>query len=281
MNPMRNERPRGNRAAVPCDGYEAHLRNGLLRHVTEIHARTELQTNLLDACFQRRVGFELLRRFGAGDTEIFGAHHDDGHAVVDARHRNPIDRVDNRTGRQQRAAARTGDIEKFQRNRRGRAGHTVDAGVALVFDRATRGRHGRDCDAARVHHVDADGRRRARNGDQAVFDRPRADAGEDVAAVLAVADFGLVDDDLQKQIVDVSVVALRTRDDRNLAGERMRAADAVDLPHVGRAHRGEQHAIAQLAIVRQVLRMEIQALRGPAPHQRARDRGEHCGSVVL
>ena len=83
---------------------------------------------------------------------------------------------------------------------------------------------------------------------EAVLDRPRTDARKDVAAVLTVADFGFVDDDLQEQIVDVRVIALRATDDGDFARERMRTADAIDLTHVRRAHRREQHAIARLAI---------------------------------
>ena len=70
------------------------------------------------------------------------------------------------------------------------------------------------------------------DGHVAVLDRPRSDAGENVAAVLRVGDLGLVDGDLQKQVVDVSVVPRRGRDDRDLARQRMRAAETVNLPRI-------------------------------------------------
>ena len=38
----------------------------------------------------------------------------------------------------------------------------------------------------------------------------------------------------------------------NLAGERLGAADAVDLPLVRRAHGGQQHGVQRLAVGRQV-----------------------------
>ena len=53
--------------------------------------------------------------------------------------------------------------------------------------------------------VSSSGRR-----DQPALDRERADAGEDVAAILRVGDDRLVDEDLQEQIVDVD--ARRARD---------------------------------------------------------------------
>ena len=50
----------------------------------------------------------------------------------------------------------------------------------------------------------------SRRGHQPPLDRERADAGEDVAAVLPVADRGLVHAELQEQVVDVGVGVLRT-----------------------------------------------------------------------
>ena len=108
-------------------------------------------------------------------------------------------------GRQQRATTGARDVEKLERDRRRRAGHAIDARVAFVLDRALRRGHVRHCDAAGVHHVNAHRRRRAGDRHEPVLDGPGPDTREDVAAVLAVADFGLVDDDLQEQIVDVGV----------------------------------------------------------------------------
>ena len=94
----------------PCRGdrYQAHLRHGLARHVAEIHAWPELQTDLLDAHLQRRVRFELLRRLVARDAEIVRPHHDDRHAVVDAGHLDAIDGVDdaNRSAATRRSSNR-------------------------------------------------------------------------------------------------------------------------------------------------------------------------------
>ena len=77
-------------------------------------------------------------------------------------------------------------------------------------------------------------------GDEAALDRERPDAGEQVAAVLLVGDDRLVDEDLQEQVVDVGVVACRAAHDGDLAGQRVGAADPVDLARVGCAHDAHQ-----------------------------------------
>ena len=58
-------------------------------------------------------------------------------------------------------------------------------------------------------------------GHQPPLDGERADPGEDVAAVLPVADRGLVHPELQEQVVDVGVGVLRRADDGDLARERV------------------------------------------------------------
>ena len=131
--------------------------------------------------------------------------------------------VDDVAGRQQRAAARARDVEELEHHRRGRAGHAVDARVALVFDRAARRQHARDGDAGGVDHVDAHvGRRR-----RAPATSPCSMAKGPMPARM-LPQFWLsltsasIDDDLQKQIIHVGVVARRRADDGDLAGQRMR-----------------------------------------------------------
>jgi hypothetical protein len=135
----------------------------------------------------------------------------------------------------------------------------------------------RDGYAAAVDHVDAHGRHAPGHRNESVLDCPRTDTGKQVAAVLAVTDLGLVDGDLQEQVVDVRIGALRAADDRDLAGERMRASDAVDLPFIRRAHRREQHAIAQRWVGRQVPGVEVQTLRCARAHEGAGDARQHEG----
>jgi hypothetical protein len=61
----------------------------------------------------------------------------------------------------------------------------------------------------------------------------------------AVSTIGFADVDLGEQIVDIHARARRLRHDRDLAGERVGAAEPVDLARIGRAHCGEQHAVAR------------------------------------
>ena len=64
----------------------------------------------------------------------------------------------------------------------------------------------------------------------------------------------LADIDLREQVIDIDAGPRRLRHDRDLAGERVGAAEPVDLARIGRAHRGEQHAVARGHILRQVAR---------------------------
>jgi hypothetical protein len=108
-----------------------------------------------------------------------------------------------------------------------------------------------------------------------VLNGPGTDAGENVAAVLAVADFGFVHHDLQEQIIHIGVRDAGWTDDGDLAGERMRAADAIDLPHVGRTHRSQEDAISRFAFGGEVALMEVQSFGRSAAHQRAGNCLEH------
>ena len=66
-------------------------------------------------------------------------------------------------------------------------------------------------------------------------------------------------------------------DDADLAGQRVRAAEAVDLPRVGRAHHREQHAVARGDVGRQVGGVEERPARGAAAHEQAGDGALHGG----
>src|SRR3546814_14930341 len=70
---------------------------------------------------------------------------------------------------------------------------------------------------------------------------------------------------------DVDARALRGADDGHLAGQRGGAAEAVDLARVGRAHGGEQHAVALGRVGGQVPGHEVGALGGAPAHDDAGD----------
>ena len=111
--------------------------------------------------------------------------------------------------------------------------------------------------------------------DHPVLDGERSDAREHVAAVGRHVHGCLVDDDLREEVVNVAVDARWRADNRHLARERVRAADAVDLTHVGRAHRREQDAVPQGRVGGQVRGQEVRPFGGAAPHQNAWDLGLH------
>ena len=111
-----------------------------------------------------------------------------------------------------------------------------------------------------------------------LLDRKRRNAGEDVAAVLRVRHLGAIDPDLQEQVIDVDAGARRTRDDGDLARQRIGAADAVDLPGIRRSHDRQQDAIALRGIGGKIRREEVGTLRGAASHHRAGNGSLH-GSV--
>ena len=81
-------------------------------------------------------------------------------------------------------------------------------------------------------------------GHQAALNRERPDGGENIAAVLSIIDHGAIDVNLSKQVIDVSVWSRGAADNRHFAGQRIGAADAVNLSGVRRAHRRQQHRIA-------------------------------------
>ena len=173
---------------------------------------------------------------------------------------------------QQRAAARSRHVEKIERDRRGRAGHAVDARVALVFHRAARRLHARHRECCRCSPCGcAPASRRPATGTSPFSIANGPDAGEDVAAVLAVADLGLVHHDLQEQIVDVGVGMRR----RETTATLLVSGCAPPMPSIWRAS-GEPMAASSTRsrardIGRQIAGVEIEALRRAAAHHRAGD----------
>ena len=150
----------------------------------------------------------------------------------------------------QRTGDRAPGIEEVQADRRRRAGHAVDAGLAVVGDAPAGGQH-RHVDArARVDVEHAHRGLAVPRRHQPLLDREGADAREHVAAVGPRVDRLLADADLGEQVVDVAARLRGLRDDRDLAGQRAAAADAVDLQQVGRADRADQRLVARRARLR-------------------------------
>jgi len=123
--------------------------------------------------------------------------------------------------------------------------------------------------------VDAHGGDRVGGLDQPLLDGEGADAGQHVAAVGGDVDLRLVQLHLREQIVDIDAGPARPLDDGDLAGQRIGAAEAVDLAPVGRAHGRQQHPVAQGPVARQVGGEEIGTLGGAATHQDTGNTGLH------
>ena len=140
-----------------------------------------------------------------GQAEVFGLDAHDGHPVVDAGDPHTLDFVDCVAGRQEGSTRRAGDVKKVDRNRRVRARYTVDCRRPVVANLATWRLHMGDGQRLRVLHPDPHRRHVTGRLDQPFLEGERANAGEQVAAVLVVGDLCAVWPHLQEQVVDIGV----------------------------------------------------------------------------
>src|SRR6185437_10563417 len=112
-----------------------------------------------------------------------------------------------------RAPGGAGGVGEREADRRRRPGHTVDGDITCVLDLTSWGTERGGGDAVGVDHPDPHPAAVRVDRDQPAFDGERSDPGEEVAAVLAVGHLGLVDRNLQEQVVDVGVRVVRRGDD--------------------------------------------------------------------
>lgn len=215
------------------------------------------------------VGGQLLVRLVPGDPQVLGRRHHDRHAVVDARHLDAVDHVHLAAGRQQAAGGRARRVLEPEHDGRGRSRHPGDGGAAPVVDAPAGRGEARGGRAAGVEQADAHLGVFTARRDQPAFDGERADAGQQVPAVLRRRDDRLVHGHLEEQVVEVGRRIGARRHHGDFAGQRMRAADAVDLARVGAPQGAQQQVVALHGIGGQVGRQEVRALRGAAAHQHA------------
>jgi hypothetical protein len=216
-------------------GDQGDLGNGGAGDIAEAHELAGLDPQRLDA-----IGGRILV---TGTAEVGSAGDGDRHPVVDARHREPVDLVDEPAGGQQAAADRTFRIGEVQRHRGRGPGNAGNRGVARVVDPPAGCGERRDRASAGVDHADPHARALRPRGDDAPLHGELPDGGQQVAAGLAVGHGGRVDADLQEQVVDVAVRLGRARHDGHLAGHRLGTADAVDLGRVRAAHDPQQEPV--------------------------------------
>jgi len=278
MAVVRDEEARVEVATLGGSRRQAHFRNDLLRHVAEFHDRAGLQADRLDAFLEHRVRIELVPGFITLDAEVGGEHHDHGHAVVDAGDFHAIEAIDQVAGGEQGPAHRAGGIEKSDVDRRGGARHAIDARVAGVFHAACRGLHLDVAERPGIAGQHAQRRGRAVRRHHAALDRERHHRGEHVAAVRRGVDQRLARGHLREQELQVRA-RLAGRNDADLAGQRIGAADAVDLARVGGTHRGQQHAVARRDVGGQVAGPEKRAMRRAAAHEVAGYRALHTSVI--
>ena len=264
VHPHRDEGPGADGPAVGGRGDQRDLRDGGLAHVAEAHRLAGFQPQPPHLVAQPGVGLKFGDRFVSGAAQAARGHHHDRHAIVHAGHRDAVEDVADMPGGQHAPAALP-VFGEGQHDRRRRTWHPVNRGIPVVADRPAPHRKARRREAAGVDHPYPDRRTRR----QAPFDRERADPGEQVAAVLPAGNRGLVDTDLQEQVIDVRIRPNGAGDHRHLGGQRVRAADPVDLPGVRAPHDPQQQIIPFSRIRRQVRREEVRPLRRPAPHQHA------------
>ena len=154
--------------------------------------------------------------------------------------------------------------------------------VTRVGDAAAGRPDARHGDLVGVLHEDGHRRLDVLSLDQVALDGEGANAGQDVAAVLRIGNDGLIDEDLQEQVIDVDAWTRRALDHRNLRGQWIGAAHAVDLAAVGRAHDAEQKLVARRHVARQIAGKKIAALGSAAAHPHAAhalDRGVRHTSI--
>ena len=245
-----------------------------------------------DALLERRISIELGHSFVAGAAHVRGLKHHQRHAVVNAGHRQgegykalarDCHHVTYLAGGEQARANRTRGIQKIDGDGRRAAGHTVNPGVAVIAHSPALRRHGR------LHghialHVGVERQHPHRGGValwfyQATFQRKRHHRGQHVAAVGAGVHGVFVRLQLGEQKVERHARRAAGADDADLAGQRVGAAHAVDLPAIRRAHHGQQHPVAGGHVGGQVRGQKKRAARAAATHKEGGDGSLH-GPIV-
>ena len=269
---------------VVAGAHDHRLGHDARRHVAQAHGQPGGTTDRFDASQQGGIRVELGRGFATVQAEVRGAQQDERHGGIDAGHRQAVDGVDAAAGREQRSGDRAPGIEEVQADGRRGAGDAVDAGVAGVDHAPAGGQHGHVDARAGVDVEHADRRLAVLGIDQALFDRERRDAREHVSAIRPRVHRALADADLGEQVVDVAARFLGPGHDGHLGGQRVAAADAVELQQVAGADGADQGLVTLAFVGRQPVAQEERASGGARTHQDARDgscHGAACWAMPL
>ena len=123
-------------------------------------------------------------------------------------------------------------------------GHAGYGEVAVYFRLSVRNGHVGDDYRVRVSVEDADAGVAIGDVYHALVDAEWTDARSNIAAIARIDHTVPVHLDLGKCVIDVGATALAARDDRDLGCDRARAAQAIDLQHVGRTHETLEQLVA-------------------------------------
>ena len=246
-------------------------------HIAHAHALACFEAQGLDAGEQGGVGVQFGRCLVAAQAQVGGAHQHHHLRCVDAGDLETLDGVDALTCGKDLPGDRAPGVQKVHQHRCGRALHAVDAHIAVVVHLAARRAHLHVDAGAGVDVVDPHGGGLAFAvcRDQPLLDGEGPHTGQHVAAVGAGVHAGLLHADLGKQVVHIAVGLRGARDDGDLAGQRVAAAQAVDLQLVRRTQGCNQRAVAGLRVARQPVGQEERPPGSAATHQNARNVGAH------
>ena len=274
---VRREVARYHAARHSARRHDHRLGQHAVGHIAHAHALACFEAQGLDAGEQGGVGVQFGRCLVAAQAQVGGAHQHHHLRCVDAGDLETLDGVDALTCGKDLPGDRAPGVQKVHQHRCGRALHAVDAHIAVVVHLAARCAHLYIDAGAGVHVVDPHrgGLAFAVCRDQPLLDGEGPHTGQHVAAVGAGVHAGLLHADLGKQVVHIAVGLRGARDDGDLAGQRVAAAQAVDLQLVRRSQGCNQRAVAGLRVARQPVGQEERPPGSAATHQNARNVGAH------
>jgi hypothetical protein len=229
----------------------------------------------LDTRLELRVRVERLHGFITFATDFAGVENHQRHAVVDAGDRHAVDHVTHPAGRQQARADGARRVEEVDDHGRRGAWHAVNARLPFVGDDPARCAHRDVTLHAGIQRQHPQRGRLALRLDHARFQGEGHDGGQHVAAIGRGVHLVRVRLQLGEQEIEVDTRLGTRADDADLAGQRMRPAQPIDLPAVRRPQGGQQDAVAQGCVAGKIAGPEERATRGATAHQQAWNRSLH------
>ena len=274
---VRREVARHHAARHSARRHDHRLGQHAVGHIAHAHALTGLKAQGFQAGEHSGIGVQLGRRLVAAQAQVGGAHQHHHLSCVDAGDLQALDGVDALAGGKDLPGDGTPGVQKVHQHGGCRALHAVDAHIAVVVHLAARRAHLHVDAGAGVDVVDPHGGGLAFAvcRDQPLLDSKGPHTGQHVAAVGPGVHTGFLHADLGKQVVHIAIGLRRAGNDGDLAGQRVAAAQAVDLQLMGRSQGCNQRAVAGFGVARQPVGQEERPPGSAATHQNARNVGAH------